>query len=277
MPNQKIRCIGTTLIGIGVDPRKLLNAARALPLFLRDALKFRKLRSSADKRLFSFHMVPVLSDRFAQSGVASGHYFHQDLWAARHIFKRNPPRHIDVGSRIDGFVAHLLCFREVEVIDIRHLQTNVSGLRFLQADMMGSSFAFQGEADSASCLHALEHFGLGRYGDPLDAEGWRKGLANLSKLVRVGGVLYLSVPIGKGRIEFNAQRIFSAASVIDAATELGLSLQSFSLIDDSGEFQENADLALADKQSFGCGCFMFSKKDVTKAQTPLEGPLTSQP
>lgn len=259
MPNQRFRCFGTSLIGIGIDPRKLWSAVRALPLFLRDSFKFYGLRSPADKEAFSFHIVPVLSDRFTQSGVASGHYFHQDLWAARHIFRRAPQRHIDVGSRVDGFIAHLLCFREVEVVDIRSLKTNVSGLRFIKNDMMSQTVTFQGQADSVSCLHALEHFGLGRYGDPIDVDGWRKGFANLAGLVRSGGTLYLSVPVGRGRIEFNAQRIFSTTSIIEEADRNGLQLETFSLIDDDGEFEDNVDPGVAKDLSFGCGCFIFLK------------------
>jgi hypothetical protein len=33
-----------------------------------------------------------------------------------------------------------------------------------------------GYCDSLSCLHALEHFGLGRYGDPIDPRGHEKGI-----------------------------------------------------------------------------------------------------
>ena len=37
-------------------------------------------------------------------------YFHQDFVVARKIFERNPRLHIDVGSRVDGFVAHVATF-----------------------------------------------------------------------------------------------------------------------------------------------------------------------
>jgi len=53
----------------------------------------------------------MLTDRFDPGGDASGHYFHQDLIVARRIFERDPRKHVDVGSRIDGFVAHLAVFR----------------------------------------------------------------------------------------------------------------------------------------------------------------------
>jgi len=54
----------------------------------------------------------MLEERGVVSGSASGHYFHEDLLVARRIHKRNLRRYIDVGSRIDGFVAHVASFRE---------------------------------------------------------------------------------------------------------------------------------------------------------------------
>ena len=51
--------------------------------------------------------------------------------------------------------------------------------------------------DSISCLHALEHFGLGRYNDPLDPNGHLKGFNNMVKMLKRGGKLYISFPIMK--------------------------------------------------------------------------------
>src|ERR1700690_2720863 len=49
---------------------------------------------------------PRYGDREALAGAIEVHYFHQDLWAARRIEKLRPVRHVDIGSRLDGFVAH---------------------------------------------------------------------------------------------------------------------------------------------------------------------------
>lgn len=199
-----------------------------------------------------------MSDKHMPSGTAKGHYFHQDLWAARRIFASDPTRHIDVGSRIDGFVAHLLVFRAVTVLDVRHLQSKVEGLTFKQADLTQSSIA-QEVVDSVSCLHALEHFGLGRYGDELDLDGWRKGLKVLSSMTSIGGTLYLSVPIGTEQcIEFNAQRIFLPNTMIEAARQEGMELSEFSFVDDQGDFFEKVD-PLSVNCVFGCGCYAFRK------------------
>ncbi|WP_298012833.1 DUF268 domain-containing protein [uncultured Aquabacterium sp.] len=252
------RRLGTALISMGFDPRKSWAALRAVPRYVTDGWRIREqLRNSGNRLAVRF--VPTLSDVYASSGTAKGHYFHQDLWAARRIFQRNPKRHVDVGSRIDGFIAHLLCFRAVEVLDIRHLDSRVAGLTFRQVDMMNPPGEMMACADSVSCLHALEHFGLGRYGDPVDVDGWLKGLAALSSLLKPGGALYLSVPVGLPCIEFNAQRIFAPQEIIDAALVHGLRLQEFSYVDDHGMFHENSRFLDAAALDFGCGCYVFCK------------------
>lgn len=257
------RKVGTVLLSLGFDPRRLAYSIMFLPRFLLSFLKVCSLflkhgKQALEGQRFKLSLVPILSDKHMPSGVAKGHYFHQDLWAARKIFEAHPENHIDVGSRIDGFIAHLLCFRSVTVIDIRSLESKIEGLTFHKADLT-SSDSVKITANSVSCLHALEHFGLGRYGDPLDLDGWLKGFSGLAKMVDKGGLLYISVPIGRvQRIEFNAQRIFDPNTLPLAAGALGLELEEFSWITDAGDMIRKASLDGADC-SFGCGCYVFKK------------------
>jgi len=149
-------------------------------------------------------------DRFSEAGATKGHYFCQDLFVAKQVFAANPVRHIDVGSRIDGFVAHVASFRSIDVLDVRNLDFADTNIHFHQSDLMSLNPRWYESTDSLSCLHALEHFGLGRYGDPLDPDGWIKGLTSLKRILKPGGTLYLSVPTGlTQRVEFNSQRVFS--------------------------------------------------------------------
>jgi hypothetical protein len=174
-------------------------------------------------------------------------------------------RHIDVGSRIDGFIAHLLSFREVEVLDIRALVSKVAGLSFRQADLMSDAPLTVEPSPSVSCLHALEHFGLGRYGDPLRPDGWRTGLQRLAELVAPGGCLYLGVPTGQPAVEFNAQRIFHPQYILDEAARHGLTLRAMAYVDDAGDFHElplpmsPEALSILAAMTFGCGLFLFDK------------------
>ena len=198
-------------------------------------------------------LYPCIDDYEAESGTATGHYFHQDLLVAQWIFEANPARHVDVASRVDGFVAHLAVFREVEVFDIRPLTTTAKNIVFHRCDVMAEiEPQYVDYCDSLSCLHALEHFGLGRYGDHLDPEGHFKGLNNLHRILRSDGILYLAVPIGPHRIEFNAHRIFGVPELVHMVSEQFV-IQRFSFVDDAGELHKDVPLACSDsKWHFGC-------------------------
>ena len=59
-----------------------------------------------------------------------------------------------------------------------------------------------------SALCSLEHLGLRRYGDKIDPEACFKCFDAIQKKARKGGKLYISVPIGKECVEFNAHLFF---------------------------------------------------------------------
>jgi hypothetical protein len=233
---------------------RVARAAAGVGWFVRDLRAFKAL--DTDGKFPFGELYPCLDDREGESGAASGHYFHQDLLVARRIFESRPVRHIDVGSRIDGFVAHVACFREIEVFDIRPLRQQIPNVKFTQADLSALPSELHGVTDSLSCLHALEHFGLGRYGDPIDPVGHLKGLAALHALLEPGGMLYLSVPMGPQRIEFNAHRVFSAAYLLELVRDR-FDIEAFSYVDDKGDLHEEVALADADiAANYGCnyGC-----------------------
>jgi len=206
-------------------------------------------------------LLPCLHDRREQAGDISSEYFIQDLTVARRIFSRNPVKHVDIGSRIDGFVAHVASFRMIEVMDIRPMAAELPGMLFRQADLTNTDTP-TAYCDSLSCLHALEHFGLGRYGDKVDPMGWRLGLGSLARILRPGGRLYLSTPVGQERVMFNAHRVFSPVQIIDAARELGLSLDHLSWIDrgaltTSRDFDR--DSVVLGHKDYSLGIFEFLK------------------
>jgi SAM-dependent methyltransferase len=196
----------------------------------------------------------------------SGHYFHQDLFVARKIFEENPVRHVDIGSRTDGLVAHVAVFREIEVMDIRAQNSKVKNVKFRQADLMQLPPDMIAYCDSISSLHAIEHFGLGRYGDPVDYYGHVKALDNIYKILKPGGRFYFSVPIGRQRIEFNAHRVFSLKYLLELFTDK-YKVDSFSYVNDSGDFFEEVKLTQDCIESnlgcrYGCGIFLLRKADV---------------
>ena len=262
---KPIKKIGLIALGFGLDPRKFLKCILNLPIYIYGYFYFvLNIKKYPEWKLKLF---PVLSDRNVSSGVASGHYFHQDLWVARKVFENRPAQHLDVGSRVDGFIAHLLVFMNVKVIDIRDLVSNVEGLIFLRADITDSSIDDFGKFESVSCLHALEHFGLGRYGDKFDIDGWKVGIKRLSNLVLDGGYFYFSVPIGDQVIEYNAHRVFNPLTILKEFELNGLFLDQFALVNDSGDLIENGDHEQDSDVTYfkyALGLYIFKKKELRK-------------
>jgi hypothetical protein len=242
---------------LGIDPRKMLGSLQGVPRFLRD---FRRFRSRYTGRLGFF---PCLHDWYKEGGSGTGEYFWQDLYVARKINAANPQKHVDIGSSVEGFVAHVASFREIEVFDIRPITARIPGVTFRQADLMAPDTGIKDYCDSLSCLHALEHFGLGRYGDPIDPAGYESGIRNMASMVRAGGVFYLSVPVGVERVEFNAHRVFDPNTIVDVAKKNKLLLREFSVFStDNGLVETDATpetLSAIGRLPYSLGIFTFVK------------------
>lgn len=118
---------------------------------------------------------------------------------AKKIIHKQPNEHYDIGSRVDGFIAHLLSGLDakITIIDIRPLSIQVPNLKFIQANATNLDGIEDNSIESLSSLHAVEHFGLGRYGDPIDPDACFKAMESLQRVVKQNGILYFSVPIGK--------------------------------------------------------------------------------
>lgn len=58
----------------------------------------------------------------------------QDPYVARKIFETNPIKHIDVGSRVDGFLLQLSIFRKIEVFDIRGFPVDLNNITYTIID-----------------------------------------------------------------------------------------------------------------------------------------------
>lgn len=242
----------------GFDLRRMFRSFRGILRYLADLIRFRKAYNGR------LELLPCLYDWFEEGGSTKDEYFWQDLHVARNIHLANPVRHVDIGSRIDGFVAHVASYREIEVFDIRPVTSMIPGVIFRQADLMSPSDLLVEYCDSLSCLHALEHFGLGRYGDPIDPHGFAAGLAHMAKILQTGGTFYLSVPVGQERVEFNAHRIFDPRSLVRLAAVSGLLLKEFAWIGSSRTVIQSdsidKDMDALSKLRYALGIFTFIKQ-----------------
>lgn len=231
--------------------------------FRRDLREIKKqLRANTDFKISRLY--PVLRDRYESNGNLKSHYFHEDLVVAQRVFENKPIKHVDVGSRVDGFVAHVATFREIEVFDIRPQDVVVKNIKFVTADFMNIAPELHNYADSLSSLNVVEHFGLGRYNDPIDVDGHLKGLNSMFKVLKPGGKFYFSTAIGPQRIEFNAHRVFSIEYLMKIF-QPNYIIDKFSYVDDAGDLHRDVELtpqAIATNLNcvFGFCIFEMTKK-----------------
>ena len=114
-------------------------------------------------------------------------------------------------------------------------------------------------------MHAIEHFGLGRYGDPILSNGYEIGIKNMAGMLTSGGNFYLSTPIGKERVEFNANWIFDPNKIITIAKDQQLVLKSINIINRVNEIKnidltyQKKELYRLSKENYNLAIFTFKK------------------
>lgn len=234
-----------------VDPQRIL----ALPGvwgYVRGWSAFR--RQHGDMPVHWADTFPKLDDRLPKTPF-DPHYFFQGNWLARRLADREPRQHIDVGSSILT-VGILSAYVPIVFVDYRPLEARQSGLASVAGDVSRLPFANDSLA-SLSSLHVIEHIGLGRYGDPIDVHGARRAAMELQRVLGKGGRLYLSTPIGRERVCFNAHRVFSVETVVTMFADLQLA--EFSYVDDSGRLHSSVSAQGVPPLDYGCGLFEFVK------------------
>jgi SAM-dependent methyltransferase len=242
---------------------KIIHAARSwsnLRKFREDYRRFSSL-SRADRRMPVEweNRYPCFNDDTAQT-YFDRHYIYHTAWAARMVSSFRPLFHVDISSSL-YFSTIVSAFVPVEYYDLRRADLSLSGFSSHDATLLSLPFE-DASVESLSCMHVLEHVGLGRYGDPLDPDGDLKAIQELKRVLAPGGNLLFVVPIGKPRVMFNAHRIYSYEQITSYFSELDL--RAFALIPDAscdGGLVEEATQELADSQEYGCGCFWFTRRN----------------
>ncbi len=234
------------------DPVRFGTALARVGWFLSSWHRYRHLPGAERIRLIDTH--PQLHDRTPSTSF-DAHYFYANGWAARKILAIHPGRHVDIGSQV--LFANLLgAAIPVIYLDYRPLSARLEGLQNLGGSLLNLPFA-AGSIESLSCLHVLEHVGLGRYGDPLDPQGTEKACRELVRVLAPCGNLYLAVPIGRPRLCFNAHRIFAGERVLGYFG--GFELMGFAAVDDKGRFHDNASVSSFNNCEYACGIYWFKK------------------
>jgi len=227
-----------------------------LPRYFRDLIAYRqRIFSSSDKPKVR-DLYPCLLD-WTVSTPFDAHYFYQGAWLARKLAKQKPDLHVDVGSSVT-MISVLSAMVKTIFVDYRPLQADLAGLDSLGANI--TCLPFQDNSIvSLSCQHVIEHIGLGRYGDPIDPEGSIKAAAELERVLRPGGKLYLSLPVGRERVCFNAHRVHAPNTVVDMFSRM--ELIEFSYVGDDGDFAVDMLMEDVAGSDYACGMYVFEKMD----------------
>ncbi|MGP8321843.1 MAG: DUF268 domain-containing protein [Methanosarcinaceae archaeon] len=261
--------------------KALLSSLKRYTLFLKDFVTFKHQHSKQKKRhsLLWKNRYPCLHDNTKQT-YFDRHYVYHTAWAARIVAKIKPKIHHDISSSL-YFSSIVSAFIPVNFYDyrpakllVRHSlkgdDVDLSNLSSAHADLMKLPFASQ-SVHSLSCMHVVEHIGLGRYGDPINPEGDLQAMHELQRVVAPEGSLIFVVPIGKPKIMFNAHRVYSYDEIISNFSEL--TLQEFALIPDDPSTPNgyaaagseklgiviDAKIDFVNEQNYGCGCFWFRR------------------
>lgn len=228
--------------------------------FDRDLKILRKQEEKARNR-FKFDTadyIPCLNDRTDITRL-DRHYIYHPAWAARIIAHTSPAVHVDISSTLH-FSTMLSAFVKTEFYDYRPAEVELDNFLSERANLTQLFFETN-SVHSLSCMHTVEHVGLGRYGDPVDYDGDLKAMAELARVLAPGGCLLFVTPVGiENRIFFNAHRVYTASTIADHLTSLGLKLVEFYYIpENSGGMVKAQPQSFVTTDKYGCGCFWFTK------------------
>jgi SAM-dependent methyltransferase len=245
---------------MGILTNKRFNAIFRYYDFIKDFFRFKKLLKTTTAR-FGFSWAdrhPVLHEKVPTFGF-DRHYLYHPAWAARVLARTRPSKHIDISSSL-YFNAIASAFVPIDFFEFRPADLRLHNFTANHADILKLPFQ-DNSVESISCMHVIEHIGLGRYGDPIDPDGDLKAIQELIRVLAPQGTLLFVVPMGNQTIEFNAHRLYSYEAIMCSFRQL--TLKEFAYISDDfndGGIQYNPpDTALIGNKR-GCGCFWFTKE-----------------
>lgn len=236
-----------------VDLNKFIASVRGIFWYLRDLLKY---MIESKKWLVNLDMYPILDEKTKITGV-DYQYLYQQIWVFNEINKLKPKDHYDMGSTYQ-MSCYLAGITRAHFMDIRPIKADIENLELLEGDIANLPFE-DNSLGSVSCLHVIEHIGLGRYGDKLNVDGPQVACKELSRIVKPGGCLYISTPIGRERVCFNAHHVFNPFTILEYFKDL--ELVEFNMVDDDGVLHKGVKVQKYRNMEYSLGMFKFRKRE----------------
>lgn len=228
--------------------------------FLNQYLKFRSLlkKSKRKMKILRSDLYPCLEDDTVNVGFDK-HYIYHTAWASRRVLASSPKKHIDIGSSL-YFVSMVSSIVPVKHYDFRAPDVYLDKLETGSMDLLNIEYP-SNSIKSLSCMHVIEHVGLGRYGDSLNINGDLEAAKELSRVLSLNGLLYIVLPVGgRSKVHFNAHRVYGYEEVLRMFS--GLSLVEFSVLTSrSNGILEHIQKDEIDNEYYACGMFIFTKEN----------------
>ena len=183
-------------------------------------------------------------------------YLYQQIWVFNEVLKNKPKNHHDISSTYQ-MSCYLASITNAVFLDLRPIKADIKNLKIEKGSIENLPYK-DDSLESVSCLHVVEHIGLGRYGDELNVNGDKIACKELARVLRPGGKLYFSTPIGRERICYNAHRVFNPNTILRYFNDLDLI--NFSIVDDDGKLRKNVEIKDFRENEYSLGMFEFTKK-----------------
>lgn len=228
--------------------------------YVFECIKYTYIAYSINDNRFKISLrslYPCLKDKTLTTSF-DRHYVIHTAWAARVLKICSPKTHTDISSSL-YFSAIVSAHIPVRFYDYRPADISLPNFESDFCDLNKLLFS-DNSILSLSCMHVIEHIGLGRYGDDLNPVGDINACSELARVVAPGGNLIIVLPVGKPNLFFNAHRVYSLDQVNQMFSRL--TLKEFSLIPDNpkdGTIIYNADDKQVAEQVYGCGLFWYTK------------------
>ena len=188
-------------------------------------------------------------------------YLYHAAWGTRVLMDKMPKKHVDIASSV-YWVASISAIIPVDFYDFRPADITLNGLTCKAGNI--TELPLEDESvESISSLSVLEHIGLGRYGDPIDANGDLKAIEELKRVTKTGGWILVNVPLkNEATIKYNAHRAYNPEQFIEYFTDKCV-LEEFAMIGyrelDKGYTVSPTKEQLARQDGEYYGCFLFKK------------------
>jgi SAM-dependent methyltransferase len=127
---------------------------------------------------------------------------------------------------------------DVYGLDVREFKVRHRNFKFVKGDIRKTNFP-DSYFDRVLAISSIEHVGLaGRYTAVQDDHGDRRAILEITRILKQGGRLLMTVPFGRAKIVGSSHRVYDAATLSSLLSGLEVVKKEFYVKDRSGYWIE---------------------------------------